>query len=260
MSTTDLLRGRGARLILTRASKWALVTLFGWSTVVAASGLQVQPVSVSITERSDTIYLSNTGTSDVQAQVRVYRWTQGDSEDQLELTRDVVASPPMVAIPPNERHLVRLVRTDEEAAGEERCETAYRVKIDEVPALRRRETEGLRYVMSFSVPVFIKSPACGEISPDLQINVRETPIGPKLRVRNSGRQHAQLARMTFIPASGGRPLAITQGLFGYVLPDEQRDFALPASSDRFAVGGTLEAQINGSPAVFEIPPSRPDLR
>lgn len=263
MLTIDPLRLKRGRPALATKSKWALAPLvgyaFGWSTVVAASGLQVQPVSVTFTERSDTVFLSNTGPSNLQAQVRVYRWTQDADGDQLELTNAVVASPPMAAIAPNERHLVRLVRMDQNATGNPQCETAYRLKVDEVPALNRRATEGLRYVMSFSVPVFVKSPDCAEISPDLRIELRETPLGLKLRVLNSGRQHAQLARITFTPASGAAPYTVTQGLFGYVLAEGQRDFALPASLHHFADGGTLKAQVNGSPAVFEIPPARPDL-
>jgi fimbrial chaperone protein len=267
MSITDHSRKPAAGFDVTVNLRWALVTLvtlfgltLGWGRDVAASGLQVQPVSVAFNERSDTITLSNTGPSPIQAQVRVYRWTQGADGDQLDLTDDVVSSPPMVSIQPNGRHLVRLVRMTPKTANPSDCETAYRLKIDEIPAKQKRKSKGLRYVMSFSVPVFITSQACGEITPDLRFSVQETPAGPRLRAINSGRRHAQLAQAFFTPANGGPTQPMSQGLLGYVLANQQQDFALVAAPNLFAAGGTLDVQVNGAKVVYKIAPTRTDLR
>ena len=52
--------------------------LWGVSCAVAASGLQVSPVSLTLppTQAADGLWLSNTGDNVVNAQVRVFRWTQ----------------------------------------------------------------------------------------------------------------------------------------------------------------------------------------
>ena len=204
-----------------------------------ASGLQVEPTSVTITERSEEMWLVNSGDVPLQAQVRVYRWVQDADGERLEPTEDLLASPPMAQLAPGGRRLVRLVST-----GARSCEDTFRLAIDELPA-PQTETAGLRYVMHYSVPVFVTPKRCEAIAPQLTWRIETQATTAHLVVNNGGAMHAQLADLTFVDANGQRT-PLTPGLLGYVLAGAQMGFALAPSAETFARGGKLEALVNGT--------------
>lgn len=77
-----------------------------------AAGLQVTPTSLTLQAKqsADGLWLSNTGSKPLQAQVRVYRWTQENDEERFEATRALAISPPMLELAPGARQLVRVIR------------------------------------------------------------------------------------------------------------------------------------------------------
>ncbi|HEY6817555.1 MAG TPA: fimbria/pilus periplasmic chaperone [Croceibacterium sp.] len=218
----------------------AAVALTGVSVGPAhASGLQVEPTSVTIAERSEEMWLINTGDAPLQAQVRVYRWVQDAEGERLEPTEDLLASPPMAQLAPGSRRLVRLVST-----GAKSCEDTFRLAIDELPA-PQSETAGLRYVMHYSVPVFVTPERCEAMAPQLSWRIETRGPEARLVVDNGGTMHAQLADLTFIDPNGQRT-PLTPGLLGYVLAEAQMGFALAPSAETFVRGGTIEALVNGN--------------
>ena len=94
------------KLIALAAAAW----LLGGSAM--GSGLQVAPTLVTLeaTQTAGGLWLSNTGDTPLHAQVRVYRWTQEGGEEQLVPSRDLVISPPMLALEPGQKQLVRVIR------------------------------------------------------------------------------------------------------------------------------------------------------
>ena len=208
-----------------------------------ASGLQVDPVSVTITGRSGTLWLSNLGDAPLQSQIRVYQWSQNGHTDVLSPTVELLASPPMAAIGTNGRQLVRLV-----AANPRSCEDAYRLAIDEVPPILPAGTSpgaGLHYVLHYSVPVFVTARGCTKIRPDLTWQLVPDGTGIALIVTNQGAMHAQLAGLHFVTAKGN-PVDLTPGLLGYVLSGQTRKFRFPIAPGTLAGAITLELAVNGS--------------
>ena len=212
-----------------------------------ATGLQVDPVSVTITGRSGTLLLSNLGDAPLQSQIRVYTWGQDGHADVLGPTDGLLASPPMAAIETNGRQLVRLV-----AVNPKSCEDAYRLAIDEVPPAVPAGTDhvaGLHYVMHYSVPVFVTARGCAKIRPQLQWQLVPQGTGPNagvtLIVTNAGAMHAQLAGLRLVKP-GGSALELTPGLLGYVLPGLTRTFTFPIAPATLAGPITLELAVNGS--------------
>jgi fimbrial chaperone protein len=225
------------------------IALMGLSAGQAqASGLQVEPTSVTVTERSEELYLLNSGDVPLQAQVRVYRWVQDAQGERLEPTEDLLASPPMVQLAPDGRRVVRLVST-----GARTCEDTFRLAIDELPA-PRTETSGLRYVMHYSVPVFVTPKRCEAIAPQLTWRIEAQGPAARLVVSNGGTMHAQLAQLTFVGADGQRT-ELTPGLLGYVLAGAQMGFALAPGAETFARGGTIEALVNGTHTAQPVAPA-----
>lgn len=231
-----------------------------WACATSASGLQVEPVNVTITDRSEAIWLSNTGGEQIDAQVRVYQWTQDADGDHLEPTSALIASPPIIKIEPGGRQLVRLVPLAVNASATPPCEATFRLAVDEIPPARKPGS-GLLYVLHYSLPVFIPQPACRKSRPDMHLSLQVTEAGAvQLAAENSGAVHAQLAHVVLRDAKG-RSSELMPGLLGYVLAGERRTFAIPGTlsgaNAAFASGGRIEALINGSPFSQTLPPSAP---
>ncbi|WP_162932263.1 fimbrial biogenesis chaperone [Solimonas sp. K1W22B-7] len=121
------------------------------TTAVTAAGLSVTPISLEFTSAApaQALWLSNTGDAPIDAQLRAYAWNQDEGKDRLLPTRDLVLSPPMIALQPGQKQLVRVIRT---AATGPR-ESSYRILVDELPDPAKLQ-QGLHFVMQFSIPVF----------------------------------------------------------------------------------------------------------
>lgn len=221
--------------------KSALIGLL-FSGYAAASGLQVTPVTLTLeqTQRAEGIWLSNSGDSPINAQVRVFRWSQSSYKDQLAASQGLVISPPMLTIPPGGKQLIRVIRTGSPA----KVEDAYRLSINELPQSAAKKNN-LQFVLHYSVPVFIQPPGVTDTYAKLQWQIQHSDGRAWLEVSNQGDGHAQLSEVNIISASGSRR-NITPGLLGYVLPGSTMRWPLPASAGQ---GEKLEAMVNGKKTV-----------
>lgn len=225
------------------------------SVGVCAAGLQVAPISLTLEAKrsADGIWLSNTGDAPLNAQLRVFRWTQPNGEDRLEASRGLVLSPPMLKLEPGARQLVRVIRTGAPPASNEE---AYRLLVDEIPDEAAQRT-GLNFVLRYSVPVFVAPAGDAKTTPQLTWSLRGDATAT-LEVANAGRMHAQLASLAFADA-GGAQTAISDGLLGYVLPGATMRWPLKAAATTFRNGGQLTARINGEALASPVAlaPARP---
>lgn len=212
------------------------------SGYASASGLQVAPVTLTLqhNQRAEGIWLSNSGDSPINAQVRVFHWSQSGYNDQLSSSQGLVISPPMLNIPPRGRQLIRVIRTGPPM----KVEDAYRLSINELPPSTLKKNS-LQFVLHYSVPVFIQPPGATDTFAKLQWKVDRTSGRTWLQVNNQGDGHAQLSEVTLITATGSRK-NITPGLLGYVLPGSTMRWPLPASAGQ---GEKLEVTVNGQKTV-----------
>lgn len=219
-----------------------LTALALFSGFTAASGLQVMPVTLTLqqNQRAEGLWLSNSGDTPVNAQVRVFHWSQSGYSDQLSSSQGLVISPPMLNIAPGGRQLIRVIRTGPPT----KVEDAYRLSINELPPSTTKKNS-LQFVLHYSVPVFIQPPGATETIARLQWQVAHSEGRTWLQVNNQGDGHAQLAEVTLITASGSRK-NITPGLLGYVLPGSTMRWPLPASASQ---GEKLEVTVNGQKTV-----------
>lgn len=116
------------------------------SSAAFGASLRVSPILIDAGPAANTlITLFNNEARPMAAQVRVFRWSQRDGQEELVPTDDVVASPPIVSIGPREEYVVRLQRTiGSEPTGEE----AYRVVVDELPNPNRQRNGTVAVVLS----------------------------------------------------------------------------------------------------------------
>ncbi|MES2400761.1 MAG: fimbria/pilus periplasmic chaperone [Pseudomonadota bacterium] len=229
----------------------------------SAAGLQVTPISLDIPaqEQSQAMFLSNSGKTTLRAQVRVQQWTQTGGTEQLEATRDVVASPPIVEIAPGGRQMVRIVRLQPAPAAQEKT---YRLIIDELPGAdgaQQPSAAGLQFLLRYSVPVFVlPSAAAGSaalapasaangVMPQTDITRLAASVkanGPDastLVIVNAGARRAKLSQLAYVDTRGQRSV-LFPGLMGYVLAGQTMQWPLPLPLPVLKSGGAFKAKFN----------------
>jgi fimbrial chaperone protein len=223
-----------------------LVFVFGLivSGTTNAIGLQVSPILIELTPKqlAQKIWLSNSSDQQTQAQARIYRWTQSENNEVLTPTQELVASPPMLTILPNEKKLVRLIKMATETA-EPLLEQSYRVVVNEIPAAAAKNNQTISFVAEYSIPVFFYNGNKEQFEPKLALSFVQSKDAVSLQINNSGNMHAKLSGVEFIDNKGKKTL-LNSGLLGYVLPGQTRLWNVNLSSDIINQGGTIEFNLN----------------
>lgn len=200
----------------------SLAGLLGCALLAAAgadaSALRVSPTSVSLVAPDAAAALALTNDSDrsVNVQIRVFRWTQPDGVEELAPTREVVASPPAVRLPPGGKTAVRLVRVARTpVVGEE----SYRIVIDEIPDPAQRRNGSVAFVMRYSLPAFFVSPSAAPAALEWSMGGDRGPA--ELVGVNRGERHVRLSDLS-VTDGLGRTISLGEGLVGYVLGGSKR--------------------------------------
>ncbi|KAF1055651.1 MAG: hypothetical protein GAK43_00446 [Stenotrophomonas maltophilia] len=228
-------RATGVALLL------ALTLALAAGPAPAATSLQVAPTSVELQarQRAGELWLTNSGTSPLTLQVRIFRWVQQDGQEQLLPTDEVVASPPMQTLAAGQQQLVRVMRASAEPPAEQRY---YRMIVDQVPDLATR-TDSMQFVLRYSIPVFVQPVGGDRLKPDLQARLLHLDDGRHgVEISNTGKAYAQVADLAL--GSRERPRIVHPGLLGYVLPGQVMRWPL----ERTAVdrdNDQITAKING---------------
>lgn len=239
------------------AARVCLAVALWMAHAVFGADLQVSPVSLHFggADQAQGLWIANAGQEKVHVQVRIQEWTQPDTEDVLAPTRELVASPPLAAILPGERQLVRIVRPV--VAGSPR-ERSYRVIIDELPvagAAAPAAPQGLRLLLRHSLPAFI-APSGAEASLPSPTDVGALKVhwdgagGGRLRIDNGGLRRVRISQLAHEDDSGHRTVLVP-GLLGYVLGGSSMAWELPGA--RPLRPGKLRARLNDDPLEQDLP-------
>lgn len=220
---------------------------------VLAGSLQVSPILLEFgpADQAQGLWLSNSGSEPIRAQVRVQQWTQSEQGDQLAATGDLAASPPILQIAPGEQQLVRIVRIARLPADREH---AYRLLVDELPASDDAASPGLQFLLRYSVPVFLLPegavPVAGQSGERPPTDLSRLSGGFRrgddgrfvLSLRNDGARRVRISQLTHVAGDGTRTV-LEPGLLGYALAGRQMQWTLslpPAA----ATAGVLKARFN----------------
>ena len=222
------------------------------TTQAAAGQFSVSPlrIQMSARDRATAITLTNEGDTELVMQADIYHWKQKpDGQDDLELSEDMILSPPILKLPPHSRQVVRLARLRPVQSGEQQT---YRLIVREIP--EAQVTEGavkLQIAMAFSLPVFISPPRTQR---EL-LCTAERGVTNIIRAlcENQGNAYAQPVDFVLKGLDGTQLAAKDAG--GYVLPGIRRGFDLSApSSDRIPAGAAqlLVRQDTGAVQTFNV--------
>lgn len=179
-----------------------------------AAQLQVRPVLVDVRApgASSTITLRNAGKEKVNAQVRIFRWTQKNGKDVLTPTRKVVASPPFIKMKPGGTYNLRVIRISKKPAkGEE----AYRMIVDQLPETRtKKQTTTVKFNVRYSIPVFFAPVTVTK--PVVSWSYSGKGGKMALTAKNTGGSRMRISALS-LKSGSGSVRTISRGLAGYVL-------------------------------------------
>jgi fimbrial chaperone protein len=207
----------------------------------SAASLQVSPVSFELPAavKATQLTLHNLGDASIDAQIRVFRWTQKDGEEQLTPSTDVVASPPAATLTPHQDYVVRLVRV---AATPVDGEETYRLLVDEVPQAPTGTGGIVNFVVRYSIPVFFAQTG---VAPDLAWTTSWGDNRLTLTVRNQGASHVRIAGLK-IESPSGASISFGQGLVGYVLAHSTMHWSAPAMLKGMARDSVMKITAQGN--------------
>lgn len=211
---------------------------------VQAASLQVAPILIefSTADKAKELWLTNTGSTNVRAQVRVQQWTQQNSQDTLAPTKNLIASPLITEIKPGQRQLVRLIKP---AAIPVNQEQAFRLIVDELPDNKSNDNKtGLNILLQYSIPVFYKTNQKQMINQGITSidRVQFKYAKGQLTATNLSNSYIRLSQLNYI-SGNGRKSPLFPGLVGYVLVGQTMSWSLPKVIS-FDPSGKFQAVIN----------------
>ena len=206
-----------------------------------AASLQVSPVTVEVAApgAATALKLRNEGTTPLNAQIRVFRWTQVNGEDKLEPTNDVVASPPLAKLAPKVDYTVRLVRVSKTPVSKEET---YRLFVDELPDAANQRNRAVNLLLRYSIPVFFY-PAAGN-PPSLAWSVEQSGGKLAVVVKNSGDRHLRISNLKLRDDKGGT-VSFGNGLSGYVLGGSSRRWDVASGKGSLSAGSPIAVSAEG---------------
>ena len=216
------------------------LTLQGVSLAQSAS-LQVAPVRLEIPPggAASKINLKNLGNTPIATQIRVFKWVQSAGKDELIETHDVVVSPPILSLLPEQNNVIRVVRVSQQPI---QSEESYRLLVDELPAAPDAKKYAVSFVLRYSIPVFFAS--AQSTGAGLDWKVSSSGGATIVDVVNHGNSYQRIS--AFSLQAGGKTFEFGKGLMGYVLANSSNHFVLKRSLGSFKAGQTVQISAEGN--------------
>jgi fimbrial chaperone protein len=206
----------------------ALLTCAAIAAPARASTFNISPIRVQLdaSHRTEALTLVNAGDSPVVVQVRVVSWSQKDGAEQLQDTRELLVTPPVLQVPPKSQQIVRVALR---RPPDPTQELAYRVIYEEVPQAAPADFRGLQIALRISIPVFV-APVHGKANANLAWQSRWLPNGQlELAATNNGSGHSQI--MDFEAQFPGSLMPLRGSAPKYVLAGSRMSWTLTPPAD-----------------------------
>ncbi|WP_320734345.1 fimbrial biogenesis chaperone [Enterobacter kobei] len=213
------------------------------SSAALATGLQVTPLSVELSEdtKATEMWLLNTKSTPIDAQIRLYKWDQRENKDILLPTSSLIISPPFTKIPPGGKQLVRLIRG--KPSGDFPVMENYRVVVNELPSASKKE-KGVDFVMEYSLPAFVLNRPVDKKSQTTSFIMINKEGKQFLRAVNKGTYFSHLYDMYYV-SPAGKKIPLNIGGMGYILPGKEMEWDTGMNSSALQSGGSIEYIQNG---------------
>src|SRR6185312_9864851 len=147
-----------------QAALWGLALLTAGVSTALAGSFTVNPVrlTLSATQAVAAVTVKNVGDEATVVQLETSSWTQHDGQDVLTSSSEILATPPIITIPPGAS---RIIRVGLRRAPDPQRELTYRLFLREVPPPEPL-AQSLRVALLISMPVFVVPPQ--SVAPEVQ--------------------------------------------------------------------------------------------
>ena len=222
----------------------ASAAAFGLSSTPAVAGsFSVSPVRVELSARTQTgsVTLRNQLDAPVLVQAEASLWEQGDGQDRLTATQDLLVSPAVFTLPAKGSQLVRVALRRPVDAGRE---LSYRLILTEVPPQESPGFTGLSVSLRLSLPVFVsaQAPSPARLEWSAHYDVEGKLV---VTAQNAGQTHARVLQFSVTPTDGAGPAA-DEATTAYILPGQARTWVLDYNkNDRIPAGDGSRLRLKG---------------
>ncbi len=230
-----------------------LSLLFSFMLCVAgassAGSFSIDPVRIQLSEAkpSAVMRVENRGDAPVTVQLQAMSWSQSGNQDQLAISRELLATPQVFRLRPGQVQVVRIALLGPVDATRER---AFRLLLDEVPPPPMAEFRGLQMALRISMPVFVQARTAAASS--LAAAVVERDGQRQLQLINRGHAHLQLTGLQLQVKPASTPSLYSHDKTLYLLPGQQRELPLPGQFP-LAAGQVLHLQAQTESGAQEWP-------
>ncbi|MDB5546414.1 MAG: gram-negative pili assembly chaperone, N-terminal domain protein [Hyphomicrobiales bacterium] len=219
------------------AALMTLVLILPGVQPASAASISVSPIRADVMEpgNSTSFTIKNDAARTVNIQVRIFKWSLANGADDYAETDDVVATPPVAAVPQGASATVRIVRTSRAPVkGEE----SYRLVVDEIPDANRVRNLGVNVALRYTIPVFFLSGEAAQ--PRLTWTVRSEKGKRMLVATNAGDKHLRISALKVGSTN------VVPGLAGYVLGHSSKKWELPGGASGAISAESDAGRINAS--------------
>lgn len=219
----------------------------GSSAAQDVPALELAPVTLNLTRgKPDVLYIADRGTAPVTVQIEAYAWSQIDGVDRFIPTDALLVSPPLTAIGPGERQIVRVLADGAASIGE----TAYRLLISQIPTSKTPSGQ-VKILLQFSLPVFVGGAHAKPAALSWQAQKRGHALD--LIARNMGGKSAKLTGLR-IAANGSALAQSTAKTATYILPGAEHVWHLPVrDTSRTIYSVSAKDERSGAVVTADIP-------
>lgn len=203
-----------------------------------AGAFSVTPVRIYMKpgDRAVALTIVNEGATPVALQADMHNWAQtADGTDEIDLTEDMIVSPPIIKLAPKARQVVRLALLRPADASRQ---LTYRLIVREVPEATATPDQTLQVpiALALSMPVFITPRHAARVV-DCAVSRADTQT-LEARCGNTGTAYAQLREILF--RRGDETLARFEG-GTYILPGANR--VLVAKGEQAIAPGPAQMEV-----------------
>ncbi len=231
------------------------ISLLCAAGAASAGSFSIDPVRIQLSEAkpSAVMRVENRGDASITVQLQSMSWSQAGNQDQLAVSRELLATPQIFRLRPGQVQVVRIALLGTVDATRER---AYRLLLDEIPPPPAAEFRGLQMALRISMPVFVQARAPAAAS--LAATVVERDGQRQLQLTNRGHAHLQLtglqlqAQPAATSTTSATPTLYSHDKTLYVLPGQQRELPLPGQFP-LAAGQVLNLQAQTDSGAQEWP-------
>jgi fimbrial chaperone protein len=222
-----------------RLAPAAAILALACSAPVRAADIFVSPVRADLrgATLSETITVSNLGSSRIRVGVKLMEWTQdAQGNDVYKDTSELVYFPRQLELDADGKRQIRVGATSPGAA----TERTYRMFIEELPDPSAAAAPAqVRVYFRMGVPVFVP-PAQPKPQPEISEPTLERGK-ISVQVKNTGNQHVRLVRLKVEDGAG-----FSEEVAGwYTLAGAQRTYSLDVPRDVCRKAKTLNIAIEG---------------